>query len=543
MKRKKFLWTISIALVAIIGGYLGYAAVTRTADEVGQPSSSGGATAQTSVARLGDLTVSASGSGQVVPAAETELGFQESGVLVELLVQVGDEVQVGDVVARLGTDKTPTQLAADIASAELAVVKAQQALDSIYEMAEVEAAQALLAVENARGALESVYDVELETALALGAISDAQAVVQDADMDLYILNSSPTEEAIYIAYASTLFKEQDLEALIDNIEKAEHDIRKAPNPMIRDRLEEQLLNLNLRLAQQQVDYEDALYKFNHLDDEPDPIDIAVAEAQVATAQAQLAQAQREWEKIQTGPTPSEIALAESELASALAEWERVKNGPDPHDFLLAESELAIAQKNLALAQGEQAVEELVAPVDGTVIDIGVNVGEFVESGNILTLADLDQPLIEIFLDETDLDKVVLGNEVEVTFDALPGDTFTGEIVAVDPGLVEVSGVQGVRAMVQLDPASYAKPQTLPVGLNATVDVIAGRATNAVLIPVGALLEQSPGDYSVYLQDDGAFVLQKVSVGLVDFTSVEILAGLGAGDIVAIENIETMGSKQ
>ena len=50
------------------------------------------------------------------------------------------------------------------------------------------------------------------------------------------------------------------------------------------------------------------------------------------------------------------------------------------------------------------------------------------------MADLEQPLLEIYLDETDLDKVGVGFDVDVIFDALPDEIFTGQVVQVDPML-------------------------------------------------------------------------------------------------------------
>jgi len=142
------------------------------------------------------------------------------------------------------------------------------------------------------------------------------------------------------------------------------------------------------------------------------------------------------------------------------------------------------------------------------------------------------------LDETDLNMVGLGYEVEVVFDALPDEVFTGQVVQIDPQLTTSSGVTAVRALVQLNPDSFAKPQTLPVGLNATVEVIGGRAENALLVPVEALRELSAGEYAVFVMEDGEPKLRLVDVGLMDFTFAEIVSGLELGDTVTTGIVET-----
>jgi multidrug efflux pump subunit AcrA (membrane-fusion protein) len=89
----------------------------------------------------------------------------------------------------------------------------------------------------------------------------------------------------------------------------------------------------------------------------------------------------------------------------------------------------------------------------------------------------------------------------------------------------------VKILVQLDQEGMDSSTTLPVGLNASVDIIAGQAINAVLVPVEALRELDPGEYAVFVVENGEPKLRVVEVGLVDITSAEILSGLDAGEIV------------
>jgi multidrug efflux pump subunit AcrA (membrane-fusion protein) len=112
------------------------------------------------------------------------------------------------------------------------------------------------------------------------------------------------------------------------------------------------------------------------------------------------------------------------------------------------------------------------------------------------------------------------------------------VVQVDPQLVNSGGVTAVRALLLLDTDSFAKPQTLPVGMNAIVDIIGGRAENAVLVPVEALRELSPGEFSVFVMEDGEPKLRFVEVGLMDFSFAEIISGLEAGETVTTGIVAT-----
>jgi HlyD family secretion protein len=171
-------------------------------------------------------------------------------------------------------------------------------------------------------------------------------------------------------------------------------------------------------------------------------------------------------------------------------------------------------------------------MDGTILSVDANVGESVGTTAFITLADLNQPTLEVYLDETDLDKVAVGLPVDVVFDALPDRTFTGKVIRVSKSLQEVSNVQAIKAVVQLDPQTMNSPVELPVGLSAAIDVIAGKATNAVLVPVEALRELDPGEYAVFVMKNGQPRLQVVQVGLMDVTTAEIKSGLRAGDTVS-----------
>jgi multidrug efflux pump subunit AcrA (membrane-fusion protein) len=105
-------------------------------------------------------------------------------------------------------------------------------------------------------------------------------------------------------------------------------------------------------------------------------------------------------------------------------------------------------------------------------------------------------------------------------------------------LVEVDGVATVQALAALDEEDLGNPRLLPGGLNASVDVIAGRAENALLVPVEALRKLSPGKYAVFVMVDGQLEMRPVEVGLMDVTSAEIISGLEQGDEVSTGIMET-----
>jgi multidrug efflux pump subunit AcrA (membrane-fusion protein) len=82
-------------------------------------------------------------------------------------------------------------------------------------------------------------------------------------------------------------------------------------------------------------------------------------------------------------------------------------------------------------------------------------------------------------------------------------------------------------------------QDLPAGLNASVDVIGGKAENALLVPVEALKELGPGQYAVFVVGaDGELEMRPVEVGLMDYANAEITSGLEMGEEVSTGIVET-----
>ncbi|MFN2235517.1 MAG: HlyD family efflux transporter periplasmic adaptor subunit [Anaerolineales bacterium] len=525
-KNKRIRWISFIVLVLIVaaGGYYAYSVYLQPAEGETTDASE----VQTAVARQGNLTVFASAVGSVVPATEFGVGFDESGTLIEILVKVGDEVPEGQLLARLDTGKSEEEIALSVSQAELNVLNAQNDLDDLYSSAQMNAALALQSVEDAQQTLDILQNTELSQAEALQTVVEAEQAVSDAQRVYNSVRATASQSTIDAAKAELVLAESSLKdarsKFNDYADKPDTNLIKA--------------NLQLKLNSAQSAYDTALSYYNAVTSTGSDLDRESSEADLLAAQAELAEAQSNLESVQAGATPGELAVAEAELATAQAEWEVLQDGPDPDEIKLAEAELANAKADFALAQEDQAIIELLAPMDGTIMSIDASVGEKIGTGSIITIADLSQPVLEVYLDETDLDMVGVGYEIDVTFDAFPEDVFTGHILEIDPSLQSVSGSQVIRVLAQLDADSFAKPQNLLVGMNAAVDVIGGRTENAVLVPVEALREIGTDEYAVFVMDGDQPKLRVVTVGLMDFTSAEITSGLEAGEIVTTGIVET-----
>lgn len=422
-------------------------------------------TIETARVRRGDLVILASGTGTLNPAVEVELGFRAGGLLAEIPVEVSDQVEAGDLLARLDTaelERTMTQAEIALRQAEIRLEIAQEPSDEAtiqraQDAVDQAAATLRLAQINVAAAQDDVAVNE--------ALEDAQEAYQEALNDYnYWLNEYNENDADY------WFVDDAGETLDDK-------------------------KLALDRAQQRADQ------------------------LLQSALNDLAQ----WADF--------YGQAQDDLDELLAD-------PDELDVESLQLDVQTAQLNLATAQENLSNARLTAPFAGLVAAVQAQAGETVGTAPVITLIDLAHPFVGLYLDETDLDEIAPGYEVKVIFDALSDETFIGHVVRVDPELIEVEGVPTIQALAALDAESLGNPRLLPAGLNASVEVIGGRAEDALLVPVEALRELSPGNYAVFVVVDGQPQPRSVEVGLMDFSYAEIISGLEQGEVVSTGIVET-----
>jgi RND family efflux transporter MFP subunit len=254
-------------------------------------------------------------------------------------------------------------------------------------------------------------------------------------------------------------------------------------------------------------------------------------SRAAQANADMLNLQLEADNNLTAAKRSLLSAQQSYL-SALSSYNDTKDS-DP----VKEAELVVLQAETKLTQAQADLQNatLVAPISGTVtavtLETGNSGGSDTSAGSI-TISNLDTPEVRFYVEESDLDKVAVGNAVSMTFEALGNRAFTGKIVRVDPALVTEGNTQAVQAYASIDPPT--RPTTFMSGLSAEVTVIAQQTLNAALVPLEALRELTTGQYSVFVvKDDGTLELRPVQVGLKDLVNAEITSGVTAGEVVSL----------
>jgi HlyD family secretion protein len=510
MLRKRLLWIIVLVLVLATGGggYYYY----RTAHAEAQAAATQPADTTATVER-GDLVITASGSGTLVPAKEVTLGFDTSGVLAEVLVKVGDKVEAGQVLARL--DDTDAKAA--VSEAQISLRQAEISLADLTKQADpadLAAAQATLA--QAKADLTT-----LTTPATNQDVVAARETLKSAKEALANLLAEPTAATIASAKADLTLAEMNV-----RVAQAAYD--------------KIAWQANVGTSQEAADLWQATTNYDKAKATYDEAVKGPTDDEIASARAQVAQAQSALDTLLKKPDANEVSADEAKVTQAQAALDSLLAGTSASDLETAQLNVSQAQLNLDSAQRTLDETKLMAPIAGTVTVVDAQAGEEVGTSAIITLDDLQEPLIQFWVEETDMTNVALGNAVNITFDALPDYTYPGKVLSIDPALVTVDNTPAVQATASIDLSAY--PVQLLSGMNASVEVVAGEARNALLVPVEALREIAPGTYAVFVvKSDGQLEMRPVEVGLKDLVNAEIRSGLQEGEVVSLGTTSTQSA--
>jgi len=238
-----------------------------------------------------------------------------------------------------------------------------------------------------------------------------------------------------------------------------------------------------------------------------------------------------------------LQVAQNNLQLADATYKTLKDasGIDPNALALAQANVTSAQTQVDQAKKDLTGSTLIAPFDGTVLSVAAQKGAIVDTSTFITVADLSKPTVSISIDETDLAKFTIGSKATAVFDALPSQTFNGKVVQVNPQLTSSGQYKVVTGQIVLDDAAAKALNGLPVGLNATIQIINQQASNALLVPVSSLRDLGSKNYAVFVVKNAKLVLTPVKVGLMDTAQAEITSGLKEGDVVSTGIIQGTGN--
>ncbi|OFV97466.1 MAG: hypothetical protein A3F68_07540 [Acidobacteria bacterium RIFCSPLOWO2_12_FULL_54_10] len=326
-------------------------------------------------------------------------------------------------------------------------------------------------------------------------------------------------------------------------------------------------------------------------------------ASLRTTEASLVRVRALYERAQQDFSRA-TALSEEQLISR-ASFEQARADHDVAKASVAEAEARFAQAQAqlqqAIAQAEVSQERVrqsraaldrirdtlskysfVSPIDGVVTDLPVSVGENVVPGVqnapgslLMTIANLSTITAEVLVDETEISRVLLGQQARIAVDAFPDQPFSAHVTEIgNTAVIRSTGLAAAQSNTSSQQAKDFKivltlespAATLRPGLSATAEITTATHQDALVIPLQALSIRSrreidastePGAVNadsssissgsrlsddvegVFVVRDGRANFQPVKTGISGITEIEILSGLQEGDEIVIGNYEAL----
>jgi len=303
------------------------------------------------------------------------------------------------------------------------------------------------------------------------------------------------------------------------------------------------------------------------------LDTSEARAGLAAAEARIAQAQADLDLMRRGGRATDLAeisagldLAHHDLETATKDYDALKRLEQKQAATKAEVEAAkqrmdhaqlqiesfeqrraalaakapdraAAQARLDDAKAAQTLAEteirqsvIRAPIGGIVYQFDLKPGAYLKAGDVVaTIGRLDRVRVTVYVDEPDLGRVAKAMPVVITWDALPGNQWSGEVDRIPTQIVPLGTRQvGEVACVIQNPGRELLP-----GTNVTVEIRSQTVPNVLAIPKEAV-HNDHGETGVYVLAGDHLEWKKITLGVSNTTRTEV-SGLNEGDAVALSS--------
>jgi membrane fusion protein, heavy metal efflux system len=463
---------------------------------------------QTVAAKKQSLNVEISATGQIelLPSKKVEVTAPVKGKLVQLLVQPGMRVKAGQILARMSSpelnelrssalEKRSTALAL-LQQAQTDRNLAQQSYQKIVEIATAETKQA-----------------RSQLTAAQSRLTREQQLVKDGSIVRAAKNSYQRQQQIATAEISAAQTELTLAQ-----ERYQKDLELSKSGALPRR---QLLESQAKLAQARTQ----LIK-------------AQSQAGVAQSATELRKAETELPLRELRDAEKQVAEATGQLAKATNQKSVVEANAQLQRSIsavnAAETQLKLSDVSYQGRLGQlgdranaQGIVTITAPIDGTIADREITIGQSVADAGakLMTITDDRQVLATANIYERDLGRLKIGQQVSVKVPGTGDRVFSGQISRIGTAVDSQSRIVPVQATLDNSQG------LLKAGTFAEIKLATDRVTNpVVVIPAGAVVE-AEREKLVYVKSGDGYQPTTVTLGQTVGNLVEVKTGLFVGDLV------------
>ncbi len=452
-------------------------------------------------------------AGNIQPQRQAELAFElAQAEVVDVLVTIGQQVQTGDTLVQLDT----AALGRTLAKVRSDLLEARNKWEDLIE----------------EGGLRTRIQLQEELRQANAALDQARQELQT-----YLAGKATPQQKRAQAEDQLASARWDLEALRDSEERQqqidqlqvlsnEAEVRHGPyvlieNPSEQDRDLEWLLR-NVMLDRREVlDQAELQYE----------VDIRAAEHAVVLAERALRDLDRQ---IDAGSPAIELLTrqaavwkGEARVGQILAQLEALDQGAPDADVAKAWAEVVKLEGRVADAEAALAEAALTAPFAGVVEEVKTQPGTVVSPGtDLVTIFDASAFYVLARVNDIDIAQLKAGADVELTFDAFPGQALPGTLGEIPAFGTYENGLTLFDVPVNFD----AQGLPLRLGMSANVNVPLFRKEDVLIIPAMAVQRDEEGPFVIVVEGRQT-ERRRVDLGISDGLNVEVVRGLDQGEVV------------
>ena len=467
----------------------------------------------TSTAQMQEMTVSVSSTGTIQPIDSYNVSGMVTGEVLEAPFEVGDQVEKDDVLYRIDPGSAETALQ----QAQLSVQQAQLNYDSIVDGLNPKASGA--------GVVQKLHVKKGDLVSAGSPIAD---ISDTSTMTLTVPFQSADAQRIAVGSSAQVTLAGTLETLTGTVESvANADLVGNGGALVRQ------VKIRVQNPGALTTSTTATAKVG-----------SIACAGSGTFEANLTQT-----VVATG-SGEVVSLNVSAGSRVSAGQVLATLGGSSAQTSLENASISLQNAQLSLQNAQDALDNytITAPISGTVIEKNFKAGDTIDNnsltaagGTLAVLYDMSTLTFEMKIDEKDINKVQVGQEVTITADAVEGVTFSGVVDTVNINGTTVSGQTNYPVTVVIN-----DPQDLKPGMNVSADIIVERAGTVLCVPVDAVnrgsdkptvqvAQEGALDENGNVVDPSKLETREVTLGRNDNDNIEITSGLSEGEIVVWVN--------
>ncbi len=474
------------------------------------------------------LSSTVTASGEIRPIQYINLTSEVQGRIVDIYVKEGDTVTKGQPLVKLDPEQFQSSRDAQLASVQAArdeiqvsrtqITGAQNQLSQAQQSLNASEASVDTSIQQVATAKQQVATSQEAVNQARQGVVTAQTGVDRAQVDLNTANRELKRTTELVE--KEVVSRQEFDQAKDRVETAQVALR----------------NAQAQLQAQRIAVTEAQSR------------VRQAESSVREAQTRVSEAKARADQQRAAVRDAQRSVGTAQLNTQTTE------------------KRATQQEALLRGQQNQRDKTLqVAPLNGIVAEIPSKVGTFAVAGlsttALMTIADMSAVNVEVKVDETEIDKVEVGQKVKVKVDAFGDKEIEGEVFQKTPlalgksqttgGLstnINVQEAKEFRVVIQLKNLPKDVQDGLRPGMSATATITTKTVSNIIAVPLQAIVDKQPENSTdsntnakpstpadrpkpikgVYVIDNGKAKFVEVTTGITGESDIEITSGISAG---------------